>query len=104
MKSHWEDKLKHILEKHDGIFGHNTEVDIKKYLQRIECIGGAPETPIVQIEIVDYYTVKIVLPPASYDYIEFRSDVLLFILTTSPMPTECRFNHKKDQLTIEWHY
>ena len=108
MKKPWEDKLTDILEDHDGVFGHNTEVDIRKYLRRIEKLccnnGRTDDTIFCEIDVVDYYTVKIVLPEVDGRDAPFRENVLLHILTTAPMPSECRFNKKKDQLTVEWHY
>lgn len=106
MKSAWEDKLKEVLEKHNGNFGHNTRIDIKRYLCKIEKLVPTAHDNDFAIEIVDYYTIKITLPQfcASCTNMGGRDNILLHILTTSPMPTECRFNKKKDQLAIEWHY
>jgi hypothetical protein len=91
---HWTKQLEDVLASHDGIFGHNTEVNIRRYLHKIDvmCFGSSI------IEILDEYTVRITLPS------KYREDVLLHVLTTTPMPTECRYSKKKDQLTIEWHY
>lgn len=107
MKNNWEEKLDSILEKHDH-FGHNTEVDIRKYLRKIEklcAVNGRTDGIIFcEIDIVDEYTIKITLPETSNCDAPFRENVLMHVLTTCPMPTECRYNKKKDQLTVEWHY
>ena len=103
MKKYWKEQLKEVLEDY-GEFGHNTEVDIKKYLSKIEklsCANGRTDgICFCEIEIINYYTVRIDLPEVE----DFREKVLLYILTTSPMPSECFYNKKKDQLTLEWHY
>lgn len=108
MKKDWEDKLSEVLKQHDGTFGHNVEVPIRRYLRRIEklCAENGRVDGIVfcEIEIVDEYTVKITLPGIEGRDAPFRENVLLHILTTAPLPTECRYNKKKDQLTLEWHY
>ena len=107
MKNFWKENLKEVLENHDGTFGHNTEVDIKRYLSKIEKLSsprGRLDLCQCEIDIMDYYTVKITMPADYGDGSPYREDVLMYILTTPPMPTECRFNSKKDQLTIEWHY
>lgn len=107
MKKYWKEKADEIL-KEKGYFGHNTEVNIKRYLSKIEklCSENGRTDGIIfcEIDIVNYYTIKITLPEIAARDGLFRENVLLYILTTSPMPTECKFNKSKDQLTIEWHY
>ena|SRR5271163_3607062 len=97
MKSNlsWQEKLKTVLEETDGSFGHNVDINIRAYIKNIEKFNTT-------VEIVDSYTIKINLPPIILNM--DREDMLLYILTHSPMPTECRYNANKDQLTIEWHY
>jgi hypothetical protein len=108
MKKHWEEKLHDILESNDGHFGHNVKVDIRRYLRRIEKLcadnGRVDGTIFCEIDVLDEYTVKITLPEVESCDAPFRENVLMHILTTSPLPTECRYNKKKDQLTLEWHY
>jgi hypothetical protein len=93
MKSNlsWQEKLKTVLEETDGSFGHNVDINIRAYIKKLESFGAT-------VEVIDYYTIKIDLP------FPRKEDVLLYILIHSPMPTECRYNTKKDQLTVEWHY
>jgi hypothetical protein len=95
MKSNlsWQEKLKTVLEKTDGSFGHNIDINIRAYIKKLEKFNAT-------VEIVDYYTIKIDLPFQR----TCRNKVLLHILTHSSMPTECRYNVNKDQLTVEWHY
>ena len=105
----WENRLDKVLEEHDGVFGHNVEFShIRRYLRRIEKLGSIDGRTdgecLCEIAIPDYYTVKITLPADYSDGATFRENILLHILTTSPMPSECRFNKKKDQLTLEWYY
>jgi hypothetical protein len=89
----WEEQFDKIIEENDrGHFGHNVEVD-KKYLKKLASFGG-------KLEVEDEYTIRVTLPFQR----NARNETLLYILTTPPMPSECRFNKKKDQLTIEWHY
>ena len=110
--SNWENQLKKIICDDDGLlpqsFGHNCDFDITKYLRRIEKLskptGRADEDCLCDIKILDYYSVRITLPPDYKDGAKFRENILFFILTTAPMPSACRFNKKKDQLTLEWHY
>ena len=108
MKKHWEEKLDEVLENHDGTFGHNIEVDIRRYLRKIEklsCENGRTDGIVFcEIDIIDEYTVKIILPQIDNSDGPFRENVLMHILTQSPLPSECRYNKKKDQLTLEWHY
>jgi len=102
MKKHWSEKLNEILVERGGSFGHNTEVNIRPYLHKVDVVSFGSS----KIEVMDYYTVRITLPSVDTDNsnMGLREKILLHVLTTSPMPTECRFNKKKDQLTIEWHY
>ena len=95
MKSNlsWQEKLKTVLEETDGSFGHNVDINIRAYIKNIEKFNAT-------VEIVDSYTIKINLPPTILD----MKNMLLYILTRSPMPTECRYNANRDQLTVEWHY
>ncbi len=93
----WEEQFDRIVEDHDGQFGHNTEVD-KKFLKKLANFSGSYAG---ELEIIDEYTIRITLPP---EMSSARDKTLLLLLTSSPMPTECRFNKKKDQLTVEWHY
>lgn len=95
----WKEKLKEILEEHDGVFGHNCHFDIKKYLRKIEKLSSNH----CAINVIDYYTIEITLSPDYFDY-QNREDVLLHILTTQPIPSECKYNKKKEKLTLEWHY
>jgi hypothetical protein len=89
----WQEKLKTVLEETDGSFGHNVDINITAYIKKLESFGAT-------VEIDNSYTIKVNLPFQRTR----RNKVLLYILTHSPMPTECRYNSKKDQLTIEWHY
>ena len=98
LEESWEDQFDKIVNDNDrGYFGHNVDVD-KKLLKKIANFGG---TYCGKMEIIDEYTIRITLPPQMSDA---RDKTLLLILTASPMPTECIFNKKKDQLTVEWHY
>jgi hypothetical protein len=36
MKKTWEEKLEEILENHDDVFGHNTEVDIHRFMRGLK--------------------------------------------------------------------
>src|SRR5258708_2223815 len=93
----WQEQLKKVLTEHDNSsFGHNTEVDIEWYLKKIDRLDVSDTS---KIEILDYYTVRITLPEEKI-LTQDREAILLFVLTTSPMPTECRYNKKKNQLTI----
>lgn len=95
----WEEQFDRITEANDGHFGHNVEFDdARKYLDKLSRFGGSYDG---ELEIIDEYTIRITLPPQMSDA---RDKTLLYILTNSPMPTECRYNKKKDQLTVEWHY
>lgn len=104
----WENRLDEVLKTHDGIFGQNVEIDIRRYLRRIEKLncadGRTDDICFVEIEIPNYWTVKLTLALNYGDAVSFREDTLLHILTTSPLPSQCSFNKKKDQLTLEWDY
>jgi hypothetical protein len=107
MKDHWEVDLNKTIEE-NGWFGHNCEPNIRRFLRKIEKLGSVDGRVdglcMVDIQIVNEYTVKITLPADYDDGAKYRENILLAILTTSPMPSECKFNKKKDQLTLEWHY
>lgn len=92
----WEEQFDKIIEENDH-FGHNVEID-KKFLKKLAASGG---DYLTKLEILDEYTIRITLPPQMSDA---RDRTLLLLLTEAPMPTECRFDKKKDQLTVEWHY
>lgn len=95
----WEEQFDRITEDNDGQFGHNIEFgDAKKYLKKLANFGGSYTG---KLEILDEYTIRITLPP---EMSAAREKTLLLLLTESPVPSECRFNKKKDQLTLEWHY
>lgn len=97
-KQTWEEKFDSIVEANDrGYFGHNIDID-KKFLKKLANFGG---TYSGELEILDEYTIKITLPPQMSDA---RDTTLLLLLTAAPVPSECRYNKKKNQLIIEWHY
>lgn len=97
MVNDWEYQFDLIVKANDNRFGHNIEFsDARKYFKKLENCSHSGE-----LEILDEYTARITLPP---EMSAGRDNALLYILTTSPLPSECRFNKKKDQLTIEWHY
>lgn len=93
----WEDQFDRIVKNNDGQFGHNTEVD-KNFLKKLANFGG---TYTGELEIINEYTVKITLPPQMSSA---RDKTLLLLLAGSLMPSECHFDKKKDELTVEWHY
>lgn len=92
----WEEEFDKIIE-WNGHFGHNVEIE-KKFLKKLAATGG---DYLAKIEILDEYTIRITLPPQMSDA---RDRTLLLLLTSSPMPSECIYNKKKDQLTVEWHW
>lgn len=96
-KENWEEKFDRIVEYHDDTFGHNVEIE-KKFLNKLARFGGSYSG---ELEILDEYTIRITLPPQMSDA---RDKTLLLLLTSSPLPSECRYNKKKNQLTVEWHY
>lgn len=87
----WENQFNKIVTGR-GYFGFNVDID-KKLLKKIANFG--------ELEIIDEYTISIVLPPQMSDD---RDKILLLLLTCSSPPSECRYNKKKEQLTVEWHY
>lgn len=97
-KETWEDKFDSIIKTNDrGYFGHNVDID-KKFFKKLANFGG---TYTGKLEIIDEYSIRITLPPQMSDA---RDKTLLFLLTGAPIPSECRYNKKKDQLTVEWYY
>jgi hypothetical protein len=92
----WEEQFDAIV-KDNGHFGHNVEID-RKFLKKL---ANFDRTYSGELEILDEYTIRITLPPQMSDA---RDKTLLLLLTSSPSPSECRFNKKKDQLTVEWHW
>jgi hypothetical protein len=92
----WEEQFDKIVEER-GYFGHNVDIE-KSFLKKLSNLGGSYAG---KLKMLDEYTIRIILPPQMSDA---RDKTLLLLLTTSPMPTECRFDKKKDQLTVEWHY
>lgn len=95
-KETWEEQFDKFIHECDH-FGHNVDVD-KKFFKKLANFGG---TYGGKLEFVDNYTVKITLPSQMSDA---RDKALLLLLTMSPSPSECIFDKKKDQLTVEWHY
>ena len=94
----WEEQFDSIIKEGGrGYFGHNVDID-KKFLKKLANFGG---TYNGKLEIFDEYTIKITLPPQMSSA---RDQTLLLLLTNSPIPSECRYNKKKNQLTVEWHY
>lgn len=91
----WEEQFDRLTSNRH--FGHNVEVD-KSFLKKLANFGGSYAG---QLEILDEYTIRITLPPHMS---EARDKTLLLLLTNSPMPSECRYNKKKDQLIVEWHW
>lgn len=98
----WEEKLKKVLKDHDGQFGHNVEIPIRRYLHKIEKLSCDNDVILCKIEVVDEYTIKIILPEVANHAI--RENVLMHILTKPPLPSECRYDKKKNQLILEWHF
>lgn len=95
----WKEQLKKVIAENDNQpFGHNTEVDIEWYIKKLYkiCFDN------IEVDIKDYYTIVISMPIDGLPI--YSRDILMFILTNPPMPTECRFNKKNNKLTIEWHY
>jgi hypothetical protein len=95
-KQSWKDQLNQIIEE-CGDFGHNVEISKKElvlFCTKLEKLGAT------NIDIEDY-TIKMVLP--SYDPIAQR-DLLLYLLTFEPHPSDVVFDKKKDRLTLDWHY
>jgi hypothetical protein len=88
----WEEQFDRIYTANDDQFGHNIEVG-KSDLKKLASFGG-------KLEILDEYTIRVTLPFQR----NARNETFLFLLTKSPMPSECRYNKNKDQLTVEWHY
>lgn len=99
--TYWPDDLAKALEE-DGAehFGHNVEVDAKKYFRKLDSLGCG----YLNIRITDSYTATVDLSEMHNIDLWHKEEVLLHILTTSPLPTEVRHNKKKDILTLEWHY
>lgn len=93
-KYSWDDDLQNIVDEY-GSFGHNTEFDIKPFLKKIEKFGAT-------VTIVDYYTIRIQMPAIARNM--DRENLLLHVLTNTPLPSESFYNGKKDQLTLEWHF
>lgn len=93
----WEEQFNRITKANDGRFGHNIEVS-KNFLKKLANFGGSYSG---ELEVLDEYTIRITLPPQMSNA---RDKTFLLLLTESPVPSECRFNKKKDQLTLEWHY
>lgn len=98
----WEDQFDRITEDNDGQFGHNVEFDdAKKYLKKLDKVSAS----LGKIEVLDEYTIRITLPAIiNTGIVPYRENLLLHLLTELPAPSECRFNKKKNQLTVEWHY
>lgn len=104
-REEWEDQFDRITEANDGRFGHNVEFGgakyAKKYISKLDGAGAG----LCKIEVINEYTIRVTLPyMVSTDVIKYRENTLLYLLTEDPKPSECRFNSKKDQLTVEWHY
>lgn len=97
MKRPWEDDLREIMAEHDGVFGHNVEFDNPiGYFKRLEKAADLD----CRIQILDYYSVRIQLPKRkSYG----RENLLLFLLTEGPVPSEVRYSKKSDSITVDWH-
>jgi hypothetical protein len=90
-KLNWLDKYNEIMaDEYRDNFGHNTEFDFLPQFKKIEKLGG-------EITIVDGDTIKIHLPKKA-------EELLLFIINNLPGATNAKFNKKKQELTLEWHY
>jgi hypothetical protein len=80
----------------DGIFGTNTEWDVKdvrRYITRLEKFGAT------DIKVKDFQTISFKMP-ADVN----RDNILLFILTYHPLPTISYYNGRTDRLTLSWDY
>ena len=96
-KESWEEQFNSIIKNHDGQFGHNVEIEMS-FFKKLARFGGSYKG---KLEILDEYTIRITLPPKMSGS---RDETFLLLLTSAPMPSECRYNKKKNQLTVEWHY
>lgn len=97
----WENELKDVLEEAGkDHFGHNVEIDGKKYFRKLHSLSAG----YAGVSIEDDYTAKIDLSYMNAVDPMYRNNVLMYILTTAPLPSECRYNKNKDMLTLEWHY
>jgi hypothetical protein len=89
----WEDQFDEVLDSsYKDYFGCNCEIP-KSFLKKIANYGG--------LEIIDHYSIRISLPP---EMSNAREKILMLLLLNSPLPTECSYHKKKNQLTVEWHY
>jgi len=91
----WQEQLKEAVKYNGGTFGHNVEfTNIKSYIKNLIKVGCHTDS---DIKITDYYTMKISLNG-------FDKGTLLHLLTFGPMPSDCKFDKTKCELTVEWHY
>lgn len=90
----WFDQI-NTEENGDSNFGTNCfyrDNDAKKYFRRLEKLG-------TQVEIGEFGDgVKLKMPKNKTK----REQILLFIVTTSPTPTDTFYNKKKDLLELNW--
>jgi len=90
----WEEQFDRITKDNDGQFGHNIEfTNAKKFLSKIANFS--------KLEVLDEFTIRVTLPPQMSDA---RDKTLLLLLTGGATPSDCQYNKKKDQLTVEWHF
>jgi hypothetical protein len=105
-KCAWEVEFDRETALYDGEFGFNCIlINAKKFFKKIANFDGYPNSGY--LEILNYYTIRITLPPHMPDFTlsNARDKTLLLLLTnSSPSPTTCKYNNKKDQLTVEWHW
>ena len=84
-----------------SLFGSNCwtdDDDVVKYLSKLERLGADVELD------ADYWSsVRVHLPTVDEEgYAKMQSEILLCIITKTPIPTDVSFNKKKNYLELTW--
>lgn len=65
--------------------------DVMKYFRKLEKLGAT-----VEIDDLYWESIRVCLSK------KIRENILLFILTNDPRPTEVLFNKRTNYLTLDW--
>ena len=100
----WENRLDEVLKTHDGIFGQNVEIDIRRYLRRIEKLncadGRTDDICFVEIEIPNYWTVKLTLALNYGDAVSFREAYLVAYSNDKPITKSVQFQQEEGSIDL----